>query len=149
MEIALQVAIVSAGLSIVGASVTFYLTKRAEQRDRLQQRKLEHYGQLLGAISDLASEGIDQIEANERFNRAVNTIVLVAPQKVVQAVMTFHDEIKFSNPNRTQDGHDRRLNELVLAIRKSLGLPFPDNPATFKFHLVGRKPPDFNQPPAR
>jgi uncharacterized protein YigA (DUF484 family) len=140
METALQVAIVSAALSIIGASLTFYLTKRAERRDRLQQRKLEHYSQLLGAISDLASDGADQVEANERFNRAVNTIVLVAPQEVVDAVMAFHDEIKFSNPNRTLDGHDRRLNELVLAIRKSLELPFPDNAKTFRFHLVGRKP---------
>lgn len=120
--------------------MTFYLTKRAERRDKLQQRKLEHYGQLLGAISDLASDAADSPEANELFNRAVNTIVLVAPQNVVQAVMAFHDEIKISNPNRTQGGHDRRLIELILAIRKSLELPFPDDPATFNFHLVGRKP---------
>jgi hypothetical protein len=140
METALQVAIVSAALSIIGASLTFYLTKRAERRDRHQQRKLEHYSQLLGAISDLASDGVDQIEANEHFNRAVNTIVLVAPQNVVAALMAFHDEIKISNPHRTLDGHDKRLNELVLAIRKSLELPYSDDPKTFKFHLVGRKP---------
>jgi hypothetical protein len=54
--------------------------------------------------------------------------------------MAFHDEIKISNPNRTQEGHDERLNELVLAIRESLELPFPDDPSTFRVHLVGRKP---------
>ena len=133
MDVTLQVAIVSACLSIVGASVTFYLAKSTERRDKLQQRKLEHFGQLMTAISDLASDGVDRDEANERFNRAVNTIVLVAPQKVVQAVMAFHDEAKLSNPNRTQEGHDKRLNELVLAMRKSLELPFPDDPATFNF----------------
>jgi hypothetical protein len=145
MEVALQVAIVSACLGIIGASLTFYLTKRAERRDQLQQRKLEHYGCLLNAISDLASDGVDQTEANEQFNRAANTIVLVAPQKVVQALMAFHDEIKVSNSKRTQDAHDRLLIELILAIRESLELPFSDNPATFNFHLIGRKPPDTYQ----
>ena len=140
MEVAVQVAIVSAALGIISASATFYFTKRAERRDQLQERKRGHYGQLLCAISDLASDGVDQRKANEQFNRAVNTIVLVAPQKVVQAVMAFHDEIKISNPNRTQEGHDERLNELVLAIRESLELPFPDDSSTFRVHLVGRKP---------
>jgi hypothetical protein len=120
----------------------FYLTKRAERRDKLQQRKLEHYEQLMTAISDLASDGVDQAAANERFNRAVNTIVLVAPQGVVQVLMEFHDEIKIANPTRTQEGHDKRLTALVLTIRASLELPFPDDPTTFRFHLVGRKPPD-------
>jgi hypothetical protein len=142
VNVTLQVAIASACLSIISASLTFYLTKRAERRDKLQQRKLEHYGQLMTAISDLASDGVDQAEANERFNRAVNTIVLVAPQKVVQAVMAFHDEVKVSNPNRTQEGHDKKLTDLVLAIRASLELPFRDDPQTFLFHLVGRRPPD-------
>jgi len=142
METTLKVAILGAAASLIGATLTFYLNKRAERKDRLQQRKLEHYSQLLGAISDLASDGVDNTEANERFARAVNTIVLVAPQNVVAAVMAFHDEVKFSNRNQTPEGHDRRLNELVLAVRKSLELPFPDDPKTFKFHLIGRKPPD-------
>ncbi|MFN7926054.1 MAG: hypothetical protein U0Q16_38505 [Bryobacteraceae bacterium] len=81
MNPALEVAIVTAFLSVLGAALTFYLTKRAERRDKLQQRKLEHYAQLMNAISDLASDGVDQSEANERFNRSVNTIVLVVPHR--------------------------------------------------------------------
>lgn len=97
---------------------------------------------MLNAISDLASDGVDSAEANERFNRAANTIVLVAPQKVVRALMEFHDEIKVSNLKRTQEAHDRLLIELILAIRESLELPFSDDRETFNFHLIGRKPPD-------
>lgn len=141
MEVALQIALVTASFSVSGAVLSFGLTKRAERRDRLQQRKLEHYSQLMSALSDLASDGVDQDEANERFNRSVNTIVLVAPQAVVQSLMDFHDEIKISNRNRTQEGHDKRLNELVLALRKSLELPTVDDPTTFRFHLIGRKLP--------
>ena len=141
MDATVQVAIVSACVSVVSASWMLYLTKKAERRDRLQQRKLEHYEQLMTAISDLASDGVDQNAANERFNRAVNTIVLVAPQAVVQALMEFHDEIRVSNPTRTQEGHDKTLKTLILVIRASLDLPFSDDPVTFRFHLIGRKPP--------
>lgn len=104
MDSALAVPITTAFLSILGASLAFYLTKRADRRDRLQQRKLEHYGQLMNAISDLASGTADQMDANERFNRILNTIVLVAPQRVVQAAMEFHEEISVSNASRTQQG---------------------------------------------
>ncbi len=62
--------------------------------------------------------------------------------------MEFHDEIKVSNTARSQDGHDKQLKALVLALRESLELPFPDEPATFQFHLVGRRPPD-PSPPGR
>jgi hypothetical protein len=139
MDVTIQVALVSACMSIIGASASFYFNKRAERRDQLQQQKRQHYGELLAAISDLASDTVDQVDANQRFNRAVNTIVLVAPQPVVTALMAFHDEIKSSNPNRTQERHDQQLKELVLAIRGSLELPFKDDPNSFAFHLVGKQ----------
>ena len=102
METALQLAIVTALFSFLGAWFTFHQAKSAERRDKLQQRKLEHYGQLMVAISDLASDCADQKDANLRFERAVNTIVLVAPQPVVRALMEFHNEIRISNEARTQ-----------------------------------------------
>jgi len=142
MDTTVQVAVISASASIVVAVVSLVLNKRAERRDSLQQRKLEHYRELLCAISDLAVDGTDNAEANRRFARATNTIALVAPQSVIRALMAFHQEVKFSNPNRTPAGHDEKLKKLLLEIRKSLELPFEDNPSTFHFHLVGAAPPD-------
>jgi proline dehydrogenase len=134
------VAIIGAAASIIAASLSFWLTKRAERQDALQQRKLEHYHELLSAISDLAVDGADKDQANQNFARAANTIALVAHPRVIAALMAFHDEVKFSNPTRTTEGHDRKLKELLLAIRKSLDLPFKDDPATFDFHLIGSRP---------
>jgi hypothetical protein len=131
----ITVAIIAGAASIVVAALSFWLTKRAERRDALQQRKLEHYRELLMAISDLAVDGIDKEEANQRFARAANIIALVAPPKVITALMAFHDEVKFSNPNRSAEGHDRKLKELLVAIRWSLALPFEDEP--FDFHFIG------------
>jgi hypothetical protein len=140
MDPTISVAIISAAASIIVAAVTFVLTKRAQRKDVLQQRKLAHYQDLLSGISDLAIDDIDKTEANLKFARAVNTIALVAPQSVISALMDFHDEVKFSNPNKSVDNHDKKLKKLLLEMRKSLELPFEDDPSTFNFHLVGFKP---------
>jgi hypothetical protein len=134
------VAIIAGAASIIVAALSFWLTKRAERKDALQQRKLEHYRALLSAISDLAVDGVNKDEANKRFAQAANTIALVAPPRVISALIAFHDEVKFSNPNRSADGHDKKLKDLLLAIRWSLELPFEDDPSTFDFHLIGSQP---------
>jgi len=142
METAVIVAIITASASLFSACLMFYLTKRAERHDRLQQRKVEHYTELLTAISELVWGGVDQSKAEARVSRAVNTIVLIAPQEVVQALMAFWDEIKIYNPAASHAGYIRCVNHLVLAIRRSLELPFRDDPKTFDFRLVGHEPTD-------
>ena len=140
METSIIVAIISASASIIVAALSFALNKRAERKAALQQRKVAHYQELLNSLSDLAVDWTDKEKANQRFANAANTIALVAPQYVIETLMQFHDEVKFSNPNRSQEGHDRALKELLLAIRKSLELPFRDDPQTFDFHLIGSSP---------
>ena len=126
---------------MVAAVLSFVLNKRAERLSALQERLLAHYRELLSALSDLAVDGIDKNKANQRFALAVNTIALVAPQSVISALMDFHDEVKFSNPNPSEEGHDRKLKQLLLEIRKSMQLPSKDDPSTFAFHLIGSAPP--------
>ena len=82
--------------------------------------KINHYKVLISSLSDLAVDGTDKNEANMRFALAVNTISLVAPQYVVTALMNFHDEVKFSNPNKKPENHDKFLIDLLLAIRKDI-----------------------------
>ena len=140
METSIIVAIISAAASIIAAALSFALNKRAERKAALQQRKVTHYQELLNSQSDLAVDGTDKDKANQRFANAANTIALVPPLYVIEALMRFHEEAKFSNPNKTHEGHDRALRELLLAIRKSLELPFRDDPQTFDFHLIGSSP---------
>lgn len=84
--------------------------------------------------------GLTRKKQTKRFANAANTIALVAPQYVTEALMKFHDEVKFTNPNRSSEGHDRALKELLSAVRKSLDLPFKDVSKTFDFHLIGSSP---------
>lgn len=83
-------------------------------------------------------DGIDKDEANKRFALAANTVALVAPQYVITALMNYHDFAKFSNQNKSIERHDMFLKELLLAIRKDIGLSSKDNIDTFNFHLIGK-----------
>ncbi len=134
------VAIITVSGSLVVAAVTFYLTKRHELTVQWRNEKLNHYKVLLSSLSDIAVDGTDKRDANRRFSLAVNTTALVAPQCVISAFMTFHDEVKFTNKNGTPERHDKLLKELILAIRKDIGLSKGDIDATFDFHLIESSP---------
>jgi hypothetical protein len=142
MDTTITVAIIAGAASIFAAALSFWLTKHAERRDALQQRKLEYFRELLLAISALAVDGVDKEEANQRFARAANIIVLVAPPKVINALMAFHNEVESSNPNQSTEGHDKKLKELLVAIRWSLQLPFENQ--AFDFHLIGSRQTKYN-----
>lgn len=126
------------------AVFTFYLTKRHEIKAEWQKQKLNHYKVLISSISDLAVDGTDKEKANMHFALAANTIALVAPQYVISALMAFHDHVKFTNPNKSQEKHDQLLKELLLTIRKDIGLAKKDNLKTFDFHLIGSAPKNKN-----
>jgi hypothetical protein len=140
MESSILVAIITVSGSILVAAVTFYLTKSHQFKVEWQHEKLNHYKVLLSALSDLAVDGTDKEDANKRFALAANTISLVAPQYVITALMDFHDEVKFSNKNKSVERHDELLKELLIAIRKDIGLSVRDSINTFNFHLIGSGP---------
>jgi hypothetical protein len=131
---------VSAAGSVIVAAFTYQFTKRQQINAEWRSQKLNHYRELLASLSALAVDGIDKDVANQRFSLAFNTIALVAPQPVINALVEFHDEVKFTNVNRSVEKHDQLLRKLVLAIRADLNLGTKDNPQTFGFHLIGSAP---------
>ena len=137
MNEAIVVAIIAASSSIVVSALTFFLTKRYELYVQWRNEKMNHYKVLFSALSDLAVDGTDKDDANMRFALASNTISLAAPQYVINDLMAFHDEVKFSNLNKLPERHDKLLNELLLAVRRDIGLAKGDDSATFSFHLIG------------
>lgn len=138
MDISVQLVILSAAFSIVASTLAFVLNKWAERKDELQKRKIEHYKILLNAISDLVVRDLDKNTAIKNFARAVNTIALIAPQYVIEALMEYSDEIIGSN-KKDKESHNKKLTSLILAIRKSLELPFRDND-NFKYELISFEP---------
>jgi hypothetical protein len=141
MDNSVATAIIAASGAMLVAAITYYLTKKNELDLRWRNEKIAHYKNLLAAISDLAIDDVDKEEANFRFASATNTIALVAPQEVINALMDFHNEIKFSNKNSFNlETHDLLLRILLIKIRKDIKLDSKDKLDDFKFHLIGTKP---------
>jgi hypothetical protein len=128
------VALIAASATIVGAAITFVLTKAKDRSAELQQRKQSQYHQLLSAISDLFDYSVSEEDAQKRFASAVNSIVLVAPKPVIDAIMAYYREL--TNRPINHERSAELLKRLILEMRKSLELPFDDDPSTFDFEMV-------------
>lgn len=141
MDTSVLVSIITATSSLLLASLTYFFTRRQQIIADWRQEKVHHYTNLLGSLSDLAVDGTDKDDANSRFARYVNTICLVAPTNVIEAVMAFHNEVKFSNPDKSVERHDKLLSELMVAIREDIGLSRKQSKTGLQFHLIGAKAP--------
>ena len=139
MDSSILIAIISASASILVAAVTFYFTKRYQTQAEWKKEKLEHYRKLLIALSDLAIDGKDKDRANQEFSEYCNTICLVASQDVIHKLMTLHDFFKLPTNKRNYDREPILINQLMIEIRKDIGLTKKDNIEKFNFHLIGKK----------
>jgi hypothetical protein len=132
------VAIIAAAATITVAVISFFLNENAKRKTEWQQKKFGHYQKLLLAISELAVDGRNKPRANQDFSTASNTIVLIASQEVITTLMLFHDEIKWENRDSfSSKRHDKLLQDLILAIRRDVGLSKKDVATEFNFHLIG------------
>ncbi|MGA2435706.1 MAG: hypothetical protein ABSG25_10515 [Bryobacteraceae bacterium] len=140
MNETIVVALIAASGSIFVVALTFSLAKWNERTIQLRNEKWNHYKVLFSALSDLALDGTDKDDANRRFSRAVNMTALAAPQCVINALMAYYGEIEFSNPSRSPGRDAKLLKELLLAVRRDIGLAKGDDRETFNFHLIGSAP---------
>jgi hypothetical protein len=136
---AIVLALITAAASIVVAAVSYMLTKALDRAAELRKQKLDHYRELLGAISGIVGGG--KTEDQERYARATNVVALVASQNVIAALMRMRECSRADAPVSTEE-HDAALIKLLLAIRRDLGVRPKDDPNTFHFRLYGFKPPD-------
>lgn len=134
MEPPIIVAIVTGICSILIAIGSFYWTKKKERDADWRKQKLEHYREFLDALSGIV--GTDSTpDGQKRWTRACNTLVLVASQAVIAALMQYQQTTARNNPNSSHEEHDQSLNKLILAIRKDLDISPADDPEVFNFQL--------------
>jgi hypothetical protein len=139
MESSILIAIIAAGGSIIVAAFTVMATKIYQTKSEWKKEKLEHYRKLLISISDLAVDGKNKDRANQEFAENSNTICLVASQDVIYKLMTLHDSIKLPLEKRDFTLEAELINQLMIAIRKDVGLTKRDDVNNFNFHLIGKK----------
>lgn len=137
MNMDIVIAVIGVFSSILTISLSYYFSHKIQVNNYWRKRKLDHYNHLILSISDLAVDGKNKVLANEEFSKYANTICLVANQSVINTLMKFHDYVKWSNQNQTKDGHDKLLIDLLLEIRKDIGVSRKDNISNFNYHLIG------------
>jgi hypothetical protein len=86
-------------------------------------------------LSSFPEPALSTAEGQLAFSVACNNLNLVAPQKVLEALQLFQNEIKISNPDRIRENHDRLLSKLFLAMREDLNIRPPDEPNSFVIRI--------------
>lgn len=120
------------GLILAGA--TYWLTKQREREAELRKEKLDHYKDFVASLSGIISKEATA-DGQRAFSRACNKLMLVAPQTVIEALRTFQQEIKVSNPDKSLDRHDELMSRLFYEMRKDLGISPSDDSRSFKVGL--------------
>ncbi|TAK99414.1 MAG: hypothetical protein EPO08_16445 [Rhodospirillaceae bacterium] len=118
------------GIGIAGA--TYWFTKKRERDAELRKEKLEHYKAFVIALSGTIS-GESTPAGQGAFACACNNLNLIAPQIVIERLRAFQEEIKTTNPNKSQRKHDELMSQLFLSMRRDLGID--DDESTFAVGL--------------
>lgn len=142
MDSATVVATISGATALAVAAITYGFNKRREREAEWRQLKLNHYKEYVSALSDVVGES-STARTQARYSAAVNLMTLVASPTVLRALYEFQDEVRASNPDRTQDGHDVKLSALLRAIRADVHPQAPDD-AEIVFRLF--EGPHFEPP---
>jgi predicted RNase H-like HicB family nuclease len=122
MDVPIAVAVISASAAVIVPAFSFYLTKKKERQADWQRYKFELYKDLVQSLSVVA--GTDSTsEGRRRFALACNTLHLIAPTDVLDALHNFQDETSVSNSSPTAHKHDQLLSRLLWEIRKDLRIP--------------------------
>jgi len=135
----LSAALVFVG-GLIGAVLTYVLTRRKEHEADWRKLKLEQYREFVLALSGVEESRTNPV-AQLRYADAINCMMLVAPAPVYRALQAYLDENSFSNANRSRAGHDRHLNSLVRAMRADTDPGGDPGGNTLQFGLRAPPPP--------
>jgi hypothetical protein len=117
--------------SVVVAALAYWFTKRREREAEWRKEKLAYYKEFVESLSGMV-RGDDTPEGHKLYAKTTNNLLLFAPQSVIEAVNAYRSENALSNRERwSAEKHDRLLAELLLAIRRDVGVSPRDNPTKF------------------
>jgi len=102
-----------------------------EREAEWRKEKLGYYKTFTESLSGIIG-GDATPDGHRAFAQATNNLLLLAPQRVVEAVTAFRQEIRVSNLRRSGEAHDRLLAAMFLAIRRDVGIVPRDDAATFR-----------------
>jgi len=132
--------------SVIAAGAAYVFTKWREREEEWRKDKREFYKAFVASLSDVV-EGESTLVGQVAFNLATNNLSLIAPQRVIEALIEYRKEVSISNPDRRQDRFEQVMSRLLYEMRKDLGMSPRDNEGTFRVLLWSAGIPKTNMPP--
>lgn len=127
-------AIIAAFGAVMAAVLTYWFTKEKEREADWRKEKIAHYKAFIDSISGII-EGDATDEGHMAFARATTSLLLIAPQSVLEALYEYRDHNAISNANRSYEHHDKLLAKLIAEIRKDVNIKLKDDLITFRPRL--------------
>jgi len=131
MNIALVTSLIGLMGTVFLTGFTYWLTKRRERDAEWRKEKLVYYKAFIESLSGIV-RGDETPEGHRLYAKTTNNLLLFAPQPVIKAVNALRAETATSNPNPSREKFHILLTNLVLAIRRDVGVRPVDDPATFQ-----------------
>jgi hypothetical protein len=129
---------------LVAAGTAYVFTKWREREAEWRREKRDHYKAFVAAISGI-TEGESTPSSQREFARACNNLNLVAPQRVIEAMREFREEISPRNAKKSQDRHDKLLSRLLYEMRGDLRISPRDDSRTFMVQVYSSGHPPQNR----
>lgn len=101
----------------------------------MAKRETCHYKDYFAALGETIGTDVSH-EARARYCVAFNTVGLFASQDVIKQLHAYQEITRLPYAEVSRDEHDRRLTDLVLAVRRDLKLRPDDDSSTFSFHMI-------------
>jgi hypothetical protein len=131
----IMIVAISSVTAIAVAAFTYYTTKQREREAEWRREKLAHYKDYFAALAETIGENVSD-DARARYCVAFNTVGLFASQNVISCLHSYQEITRLPYHQIDVAEHDRRLTNLVLAVRGDLKLQPEDDPGTFSFHMI-------------
>lgn len=105
--------------AVVAAWLTSVLTRRRDRESDWRRLRFDVYKEFILALSGIV-EGREDRAAHLRYADATNSMQLIAPVTVLNALSDFLRETSEKNTHRSDDEHNRLLDLLVKAMREDV-----------------------------
>ena len=122
-----------------GGWTAHHLSARRDHESDWRKLKLTQYQEYVLALSGVIA-GRDTPGAHRRYADAVNSMTLVAPRSVLEALHAFQVENAFSNKGRDSARLEVLQNALIRAMRNDVHPSGPKDPPALDFRLFGIPP---------
>lgn len=127
-------AIVAASGAVVLAGATYCFTKKRERDAELRKVKLEHYQNVVVALSKTVSAGRTD-DDRRSFAEEANKLYLVAPTAVLEAFRAYQEGQVLPSTAEGIEQREALLSRLFFLLRKDLGLSIANDDRALNVRL--------------